>query len=125
MHAAIQGTIGILDEAGFADRSIGAQKYRNRVGCAVVAGRSELRVHLRAGAANVGLGVALKATFPVERRSHAKKRGIARRVVRAIRGRGCPKLYEPVNPEYGLLDGHVGDRMARAAGRLPRSWARL
>src|SRR5437764_11775186 len=125
MHAAIQGTIGILDEAGFADRSIGAQKYRNRVGCAVVAGRGELRVHLRAGTADIGLGVALKATLPVERRSQAKQRGVARRVVGALWSHGSAELYEPVNPEYGLLDGHVGDRVARAAGRRHWPWARI
>src|SRR5437016_13248578 len=125
MHAAIQGTIGILYEAGFADGTIGAQKNRNRIGCTVVAGRGELRVHLRAGTTDVGLGAALKATLPIERRSQTKQRGVAGRVVSALRSHGGSELYEPVNPEYGLLDGHVGDRMARAAGRRPRPWARI
>jgi len=72
MYAAVQRTIGILDEAGFPNWSIRAQKYWNCIRGPMVAGGGELWVYLWAGAADVGLGMALQAAFAVEGWSQAR-----------------------------------------------------
>ena len=83
--------------------------------CGAMIGRGvELRVHLRAGAADVGLGMALQAALAVERRPKAKKCRVAGRVIGSIRSCSRPEFYESIDPEDGLLNRHVGNLMALA-----------
>src|SRR5581483_973307 len=125
MHSAVQRAVGILDEAGFPNRPIGAQENGDRVGGAMIGSGGELWIRLRAGAANVGLGVALQAALAVERWPEAKKCRVAGRVIGSVRSYSCAELYESIDPKDRLLDRHVGNRMAGAAGRLTRSWPRI
>src|SRR5215467_5771342 len=79
VNAAIGSAVRISDKAGLQYWAVGRQERRDRIGCAIQIGNSNLRIRSRAAAPDRRLRMAQKTTVAVESRSKSRQRLSAER----------------------------------------------